>query len=101
MKRGTKIIRNAIRCKTCGEVIESKHVHDWVCCTCWKESNGKRGCFIDGGHEYCRVGGDINKIDILSETRPYTDDEVDEYNRRQEQLAKDYDFVKPNYMEKD
>ena len=100
MKRGTKIIRNAIRCKTCGEVIESKHVHDWVCCSCWGKGDGK-GCFVDGGHEYCRIGGDLNEIDILSETRPYTDDEVDEYNRRQEQLAKDYEFVKPNFMEKD
>ena len=30
----TKIIKNAIQCKLCGEVIESKHVHDFVQCKC-------------------------------------------------------------------
>ena len=29
-----KIIRNAIRCKKCGEVIESKSVHDFKFCSC-------------------------------------------------------------------
>ena len=29
-----KIIRNAIRCKKCGEVIESETVHDFKFCSC-------------------------------------------------------------------
>jgi len=29
-----RIIRNAIRCKKCGEVIESKTVHDFKFCSC-------------------------------------------------------------------
>ena len=29
-----KIIRNAIRCKKCGDVIESKTVHDFKFCSC-------------------------------------------------------------------
>lgn len=42
-----KITKNAIQCKLCGEVIESKHVHDFVQCKCG-------ACAVDGGHEYLR-----------------------------------------------
>ena len=44
-----KIIRNAARCKACGDVIESYDVHDFVKCGCGK-------IFVDGGHEYLRRG---------------------------------------------
>ena len=43
----TKITKNAIQCKLCGEVIESKHVHDFVQCKCG-------ACAVDGGHDYLR-----------------------------------------------
>lgn len=43
--------RNRARCTICDEVIESKHVHDFVECT------GKH-FFIDGGREYVRYGGE-------------------------------------------
>lgn len=42
-----KIIRNAIKCKHCGDVIESNHLHDFKSCSCGKVS-------VDGGHEYLR-----------------------------------------------
>ncbi|MBQ8907438.1 MAG: hypothetical protein IJY71_02500 [Clostridia bacterium] len=42
-----KIIRNAIKCKRCGEVIESKDCHDFVQCRCG-------ACAVDGGHDYLR-----------------------------------------------
>ena len=42
-----KIIRNAIQCRHCGEVIESKSLHDFVTCSCG-------ACSVDGGHEYLR-----------------------------------------------
>ena len=42
-----KIIKNAIRCKNCGEVIESKHRHDYVQCKCGN-------CAVDGGLCYLR-----------------------------------------------
>lgn len=42
-----KIIKNSIQCKLCGEVIESKHKHDYVECKCG-------ACAVDGGHEYLR-----------------------------------------------
>lgn len=42
-----KNIKNAIQCKLCGEVIESKHRHDCVECKCG-------ACAINGGHDYLR-----------------------------------------------
>ena len=44
-----KIIRNRIRCKKCGDIIESKYTHDFKECSC-------KSCFVDGGHEYLRRG---------------------------------------------
>ena len=42
-----KLIRNAIRCNHCGDVIESTHRHDFVRCTCGKVA-------VDGGLDYAR-----------------------------------------------
>lgn len=42
-----KIVKNAIQCKLCGEIIESKHKHDYVECKCG-------ACAVDGGHDYLR-----------------------------------------------
>ena len=39
-----RIIRNAIRCKKCGDIIESKTVHDFKFCSCGS-------CAVDGGHD--------------------------------------------------
>jgi len=44
---GAKIIRNAARCKLCGDVIESTYQHDYVMCSCG-------ACAVDGGHAYLR-----------------------------------------------
>lgn len=100
MKRGIKIIHNKARCKSCGTVIESRSVHDFVGCVCFVESKGRRGIAVDGGHEYLRRVGNPDEYEDLSETRSYTDEEVDEYNKRQDEMAKDYSFITPNYMEK-
>lgn len=43
------IIKNAARCKHCGDVIESKYRHDYVTCSCGKTA-------VDGGHDYLRRG---------------------------------------------
>ena len=41
------IIRNAIQCNHCGDIIESKHVHDFQTCKC--------GCVsVDGGYDYLK-----------------------------------------------
>ena len=42
-----KVIKNSIRCKKCGDVIESRSVHEMVWCSCG-------ACAVDGGHEYLR-----------------------------------------------
>lgn len=54
------IKRNALKCLKCGDVIESKSVHDWVQCSCG-------ACFVDGGKEYCRIGGNMEDIEVLTE----------------------------------
>lgn len=98
MERKYKIIRNALQCKICGEVIESKTVHDFVGCKCFRDSNGKDGIFVDGGTSYLRWGGNPNDWINLSETRKYTDKERDEYNMAQIDMYKKYGW-KPDLME--
>lgn len=44
-----RLIRNAIRCKKCNDIIESKHHYDFKYCSCGS-------IFVDGGKEYCRYG---------------------------------------------
>lgn len=43
------IIRNAIQCKFCNDIIESKYTHDFVQCSC-------KRVFVDGGKSYLRRG---------------------------------------------
>ena len=45
------IRRNIIKCRNCGDIIESKFTHDFVACKC-------RQCLVDGGLEYLRRSGD-------------------------------------------
>ena len=46
-----KIIKNAIQCKKCGEIIESKSRHDYVQCKCGS-------CAVDGQNcGQARFGG--------------------------------------------
>lgn len=57
-----KIIRNAIRCNLCNDVIESKSVHDFVKCSCG-------ACAVDGGKEYFRwLAPNKESFTDLSET---------------------------------
>ena len=44
-----KVIKNAIQCNLCGDIIESTYRHNFVECSC-------KACFVDGGHEYQRIG---------------------------------------------
>lgn len=44
------MLRNIAKCKKCGDIIESKHHHDFVRCSCG-------AIFVDGGHDYIRRGG--------------------------------------------
>ena len=42
-----KIIKNAIRCNLCGDIIESINRHDYITCSCG-------ACAVDGGRDYLR-----------------------------------------------
>lgn len=44
-----KIICNKIKCKHCGDIIESKYTHDFKFCSCKK-------VYVDGGKLYLRRG---------------------------------------------
>ena len=46
-----QIIQNEAQCMKCGDIIVSKHVHDFVACRCG-------AIFVDGGMEYLRRGGE-------------------------------------------
>lgn len=56
-----KILRNAIKTPD-GTVLESNHVHDFVCHT---DKNGKR-YFVDGGHQYLKRSGEIFDFEDVS-----------------------------------
>ena len=63
-----QLIRNAIQCKHCGDVIESKHRHDFVSCSCGC-------CCVDGGLDYIRRGFLHSKDEDYIELSEYSDDE--------------------------
>lgn len=52
----TRIVRNAIQCNVCGDIIESEYTHDFKWCSCGN-------CAVDGGHSYLKRCGD-NWTDI-------------------------------------
>lgn len=56
------IIYNAIRCKKCGEIIESKHRHDFKFCKCGAVA-------VDGGHDYLRRLGNQEDYEELFKTK--------------------------------
>ncbi len=55
-----KITVNKIRCKKCGDIIESKSVHDFRSCKCGFVA-------VDGGHNYLRRVGNLEDWEDLSE----------------------------------
>jgi len=60
-----KIISNKVRCKHCGDVIESKHRHDFVWCKCGKVA-------VDGGKSYLKRAFQTNPDDDYEELSEYT-----------------------------
>lgn len=61
--RNGRIIKNAVICMNCDDLIESKHVHDFKSCKCGK-------ICVDGGHEYLRRVGDLDMCIDMSEFGP-------------------------------
>ena len=69
-----------IKCLICGDIIESKSVHNVVSCKC-------ENCYIDGGHDYLHFGGnDFSKILIIFDdgTEVLASDE-ENYKRKYEE----------------
>lgn len=54
-----KILKNAIRCKKCGDEIESRTVHEFRTCKCGAVS-------VDGGLYYLKRCGELEDIEELS-----------------------------------
>lgn len=54
------IYKNKAKCLKCGDIIESKHRHDFVKCKCG-------AIFLDGGLNYYRAGGDLEAIQYTME----------------------------------
>lgn len=75
-----RLTYNAAQCVKCGDVIESKHRHDFRSCSCG-------AIFVDGGLEYSRAGADTwaNFIS-LSEYEEYEREEYDWERRARECL---------------
>jgi len=62
-----QIVYSTATCKKCGDVLVSRHRHDFVMCTCDNKT------MLDGGTEYQRYGGaDLDLVD-LSNTVYLTD----------------------------
>ena len=69
-----------IKCLLCGDIIESKSVHDLVSCKC-------ESCYVDGGEDYLHFGGkDFDKILII-------------FNDNTEILASNQKIYKKKYEE--
>ena len=58
--KSTVLIKNAIKCKKCGDIIESKYTHNFVTCSCGAYS-------VDGGLDYLRRCGNLVDWEDLSE----------------------------------
>lgn len=44
-----KLVKSSIKCNHCGDILVSRHRHDFVMCKCGK-------CFLDGGLDCQRMG---------------------------------------------
>ncbi len=64
-----QILINKAECLTCKDVIESKHRHDYVTCSCGSIS-------VDGGRDYLKRRGEPSSLNELSVYDEY--DDIDE-----------------------
>lgn len=67
-----RIISNKAQCLRCGDIIESKHRHDFVWCSCRDENGEPNGIAVDGGRDYLkRMVMDKALLKDLSEEEVY------------------------------
>ena len=67
------ILENKIKCNHCGDVIESKHRHDFKRCSCGRVA-------VDGGHDYlrrlCQEEEDFEEISVYLRECPFCGEEA-------------------------
>ena len=64
MEKRRKILKNAVKCLKCGEIIESTYTHNYVTCGCGNVS-------VDGGKDYLkRCFRETDSWEDLSEYEP-------------------------------
>lgn len=62
MERKKEIISNKIKCKKCGDIIESKSKNDYKKCSCGAVA-------VDGGKDYLKRIGNEENYEELSELK--------------------------------
>ena len=89
------LTKNSVKCLVCNTILESKHRHDFVMCTCPNQT------FTDGGLSYNKVGGkDLSLIENLCEYRALTQESYDkeQVELKAIQLAKNEQGVKEGLL---
>ena len=77
-----KILSNKAQCLRCGDIIESKHRHDFVWCSCRDADGEPSGIAVDGGRDYLRrVVTDKALLKDLSEEEIYFEEGEEDDNR--------------------
>lgn len=71
----SRIIKNAIQCRHCGDVIESYSIHDFKFCSCGT-------CAVDSGHEYLRRGFHSAPEEDFIELSEYEENEEAHLNEK-------------------
>ena len=62
MEKKEEIISNKIKCKKCGDIIESKSTNDYKKCSCGAVT-------VDGGKDYLKRMGNEENYEELSELK--------------------------------
>ena len=65
MEKKEEIISNKIKCKKCGDIIESKSTNDYKKCSCGAVA-------VDGGKDYLKRMGNEENYEELSELKQMT-----------------------------
>lgn len=70
-----KIISNKIKCKHCGDIIESRYVHEYKSCKCGKVA-------VDGGRHYLKrsfMSSPESDYIEMSEIEQFPDEEIEQH----------------------
>ena len=77
-----RIIKNRIRCKKCGDIIESHYCHGYKECSCGS-------CAVDGGHQYLRrCFAEKDGFEELSEVIMLSDEELEKERKLKSEAMK-------------